>query len=258
MITDLKRFIAEEQPYWHELEACLKDLRDKPGQLTLEGAQRLHYLYQRASSDLVRMRTYAAEGELQFYLEQLVAQVYAEIHSAPNERKAIRPWQWLTQTVPPIFRERRHAFFLATVLMMLGMLVGAILIAWQPDAKAVIMPFDGLNIDPSQRVQIEESQLAASLQEGDSSFAASLMTHNIRISILMMVLGLTWGIGTSLLLFYNGVILGAVAWDYIQAGEANFLFGWLLPHGSVEIPAMLLAGQAGFLLAKPPESRGRR
>jgi uncharacterized membrane protein SpoIIM required for sporulation len=25
--------------------------------------------------------------------------------------------------------------------------------------------------------------------------------------------------------------------------------GWLLPHGSIEIPAILLAGQAGFILA---------
>jgi uncharacterized membrane protein SpoIIM required for sporulation len=45
------------------------------------------------------------------------------------------------------------------------------------------------------------------------------------------------------------VILGAVAADYIGAGETPFLLGWLLPHGSFEIPAILIAGQAGFLLA---------
>jgi uncharacterized membrane protein SpoIIM required for sporulation len=28
-----------------------------------------------------------------------------------------------------------------------------------------------------------------------------------------------------------------------------FLLGWLLPHGSVEIPAILLAGQAGLVIA---------
>jgi uncharacterized membrane protein SpoIIM required for sporulation len=27
------------------------------------------------------------------------------------------------------------------------------------------------------------------------------------------------------------------------------LLGWLLPHGAIEIPAILLGGQAGFLLA---------
>ena len=30
---------------------------------------------------------------------------------------------------------------------------------------------------------------------------------------------------------------------------AQFLAGWLLPHGAIEIPAILLGGQAGFVLA---------
>jgi uncharacterized membrane protein SpoIIM required for sporulation len=60
---------------------------------------------------------------------------------------------------------------------------------------------------------------------------------------------MTWGVGTLILLFYNGVILGAVAADYISAGFGTFLTGWLLPHGSVEIPAILLGGQGGFILA---------
>jgi uncharacterized membrane protein SpoIIM required for sporulation len=52
-----------------------------------------------------------------------------------------------------------------------------------------------------------------------------------------------------IVLFYNGIILGAVSFDYIAAGETKFLAGWLLPHGAVEIPAILIAGQAGLLLA---------
>ena len=43
--------------------------------------------------------------------------------------------------------------------------------------------------------------------------------------------------------------MGAVVLDYILAGETAFLAGWLLPHGVVEIPAILLAGQAGLILA---------
>jgi len=60
---------------------------------------------------------------------------------------------------------------------------------------------------------------------------------------------MTWGIGTVLVLYSNGVMLGAVAADYIWADQSLFLAGWLLPHGVIEIPAILLAGQAGLLLA---------
>jgi uncharacterized membrane protein SpoIIM required for sporulation len=70
------------------------------------------------------------------------------------------------------------------------------------------------------------------------------------VSIATLALGITFGLGTLCMLFYNGVILGAVAFDYIRAGEGVFLAGWLLPHGSVEIPAILLAGQAGLVLGR--------
>ena len=60
---------------------------------------------------------------------------------------------------------------------------------------------------------------------------------------------MTWGVGTFIMLFYNGVALGAIVVDYIRDGQTKFLLGWLLPHGVVEIPAILIAGQAGLILA---------
>ena len=64
-----------------------------------------------------------------------------------------------------------------------------------------------------------------------------------------MGLGMTCGIGTIIMLFSNGAMLGAVAADYVIAGQSKFLLGWLLPHGSIEIPALLIASQAGLVLA---------
>jgi uncharacterized membrane protein SpoIIM required for sporulation len=84
------------------------------------------------------------------------------------------------------------------------------------------------------------------------------MTHNTRVSLFTFAMGFTWGIGTVVLLFYNGIILGATALDFVHAGQSTFLLGWLLPHGAVEIPAIVLAGQAGFILAGALIGWGRR
>jgi uncharacterized membrane protein SpoIIM required for sporulation len=84
------------------------------------------------------------------------------------------------------------------------------------------------------------------------------MTNNIGVSIKAVAFGMTWGIGTIVLLFYNGVILGVVAIDYILAGQTIFLLGWLLPHGVIEIPAVLIAGQGGLVLGKALIGRGDR
>ncbi|MCI5212475.1 MAG: stage II sporulation protein M, partial [Candidatus Electrothrix sp. ATG2] len=46
--------------------------------------------------------------------------------------------------------------------------------------------------------------------------------------------------------------------DYLMAGQGAFLAGWLLPHGSIEIPAFLVAGQAGLVLAKALIGQGDR
>jgi uncharacterized membrane protein SpoIIM required for sporulation len=50
-------------------------------------------------------------------------------------------------------------------------------------------------------------------------------------------------------LFYNGVTMGAVIYDYVRDGQSTFLMGWLLPHGVIEIPAILVGGQAGLVIA---------
>jgi uncharacterized membrane protein SpoIIM required for sporulation len=142
---------------------------------------------------------------------------------------------------------------------MIGVVFGGIALACDPEAKAVIMPFSHLNGDPAERVAKEEKQENSDRLDGrKTTFAGELMTHNTRVTLTAMAMGMTWGVGTLVLMFYNGVILGAVAADYMLAGQTTFLLGWLLPHGVVEIPAMLVGGQAGFVLAGALLGRGRR
>src|SRR4029078_3007870 len=91
-----------------------------------------------------------------------------------------------------------------------------------------------------------------------TSFSAQLMTHKTKVSIFTLALGMTWGVGTSIMLFYNCVTLGAGVVDYVHAGQVKFLMGWLMPHGVIEIPAILIAGQAGLVLALALIGWGKR
>jgi uncharacterized membrane protein SpoIIM required for sporulation len=132
--------------------------------------------------------------------------------------------------------------------MLFGCFFGVLMLSIDPEAKEALMPFEQLLGDPSERVAREELKGNPDLGANKPVFSSTLMTHNIRVSILCMAMGVTLGMGTLILLFYNGVLLGAVAMDYIHAGQTSFLLGWLLPHGVIEIPAILVAGQAGLLL----------
>jgi uncharacterized membrane protein SpoIIM required for sporulation len=138
---------------------------------------------------------------------------------------------------------------MAVGVTLLGCAFGWFALHVDPRNKAILMPFAGLQGPPSERVAQEEGAKVDRLQGMKASFAAQLMTHNTQVTVLALALGVTFGAGTLILLFYNGVILGAVATDYIVGGQGLFLAAWLLPHGSIEIPAILLGGQAGFILA---------
>ncbi len=250
MIIDLPRFVAAERPNWEELEKFLARLEIQPGAcLSLEEVRRFHLLYERAASDLSRITTFSSEPETRKYLESLVARAYGEIHETRTRRAHLDPIRWFFQTLPRTFRRHGRAFALAVAITLTGSLFGGFAVALDPEAKQIITPFPHLLEDPAQRVADEEKIVGDRLEGAKSSFSAQLMTHNTRVAILALALGMTWGAGTAILLFYNGVILGAIAFDYIRAGQTTFLLGWLLPHGSVEIPAILIAGQAGLVLA---------
>ena len=250
MIINLKKFIVEEKPYWRELEAVLEKLEKRPElKLSISRLQRFHYLYQRASGDLARIKSLSAERNTRIYLESLVARAFGEIHESREKPHRLAPLNWFFSTFPRTFRKHVRAFWICLTAMLIGSAFGGFVITVQPSSKAVLMPFSHLHGDPSERVAKEESAGTDRLAGGKTSFSSYLITHNTRVSIFTFALGLTWGIGTLIMLFYNGVILGAVALDYVLAGQTSFLFGWLLPHGAVEIPAIVLAGQSGLVLA---------
>jgi uncharacterized membrane protein SpoIIM required for sporulation len=248
VIIDLPRFVEAERPYWDELEAALHRIETEPERrMSLADLQRFHYLSERCSADLARLDTFATEPRLRAFLESLVSRAYSEIHET-REPLHIR-WKSLLLAFPRAFRRHLGAFRLSAGITILGCALGWFLIRQDPQVKAVLLPFPGLMLSPAERVAKEESSRADRLTGRKATFSAQLMTNNIRVTLMAMAAGITWGAGTLIVLFFNGVILGAVMADYISGGQATFLAGWLLPHGSIEIPAILLGGQAGFVLA---------
>jgi uncharacterized membrane protein SpoIIM required for sporulation len=248
VILDLPRFVASERPYWNELQAVLdRRTEDPDARLDLKAVERFHYLYERCSSDLARLDSFS-EPELRTFLGTLVARAYCDIHeSRPRGWKPA--WrEWLV-AFPRAFRRHSAAFQLVLAITLVGCAFGGFAVRTDPQAKAVIMPFPELAGSPAERVAREEKARTDRMQGQKATFSAQLMTHNIRVTLLTLACGLTFGVGTVIMLFYNGVILGAVAIDYMAGGQGVFLAGWLLPHGSVEIPAILLGGQGGLVLA---------
>ena len=261
MIIDLPRFIGTERPSWTELEKTLDRLQTDPDRaLTLDEAKRFHFLYQKVSADLGRIATFASEPELRRYLEALTARAYGEIHETRERGRRFRPAHWFFAEFPRVFRKHVGAFYVSTIITLVGVLFGGLAVMLDDEAKEAVLPamFANHMGDPAKRVAMEEKAKKDRYSDKHSRFASQLMTNNIGVAIKALAFGIIFGIGTIILLFYNGVILGLVGIDYILAGQGVFLAGWLLPHGVIEIPAILIAGQGGLMIGRAIVGYGDR
>ncbi|WFB36765.1 stage II sporulation protein M [Kiritimatiellota bacterium B12222] len=251
MIVNLNNFILRRKPLWEEYDDMLLSLeQDGSRRLSLEEIQRLQTLHEHIAGDLVRVRTFASEPDTIDYLESLLTRGFGFIHESNKFKFQKSKCKQAFHAFPRTLRSHRHAFQLVVITFILGAILGGFLVAVAPDAKDVLLPFAHLHGDPSDRVAMEESVTSGDRSAMHATFAAQLMTHNIKVSIFVLVLGIFFGVFTLVLVFYNGVILGAVCVDYLLADEGIFLAGWLLPHGSVEIPAILFAATGGIIIAQ--------
>ena len=97
---------------------------------------------------------------------------------------------------------------------------------------------------------------------GQEPVASSAITiNNISVAFKAVVGGITFfiwtiplftppGIFTLYLLAFNGLMIGSVATLVAQTNLAYDLWAFVFPHGSLELPAIFMAGGAGLLLAR--------
>ena len=249
--------LDEAEPRWRELEALL-ERADHGGvaRMTPEEVRRFAALYRRVCGDLVFARSRVVNADVIAYLNELVARAYGHVHV----RRSVglrRAGAFLASGFPRLFRAHRALFLVSAVTFALGGAVGAVALHVEPSAKSVLLPFGHDRLDPAARVAREEGRGARASGES-ATFTAFLFTHNLRVTFLCFALGLTFGLGTLALLFYNGVGLGALAYAYHEAGVGLFFWAWILPHGVPELFETMLAGAAGLLMGRALALPGER
>jgi uncharacterized membrane protein SpoIIM required for sporulation len=72
--------------------------------------------------------------------------------------------------------------------------------------------------------------------------------NNIQVAITAFASGVLLCVPAVLLLAYNGAVLGMAGGLFADAGELGKFFGLILPHGLLELTAVVIAGGAGLRL----------
>lgn len=246
---DVDTFLHERTQRWERLALLLDRAEQSPErELGPDGMRELLRLYRLASSDLNQARSLTADPEILERLNALAGRGYRFIYR--RRRGGGLPQRigaFLVRDVPDAFQRHRAAVASAAGALLLGAFFGAAVVLSSPHAAEDLIPEQFFTQSPRERVQeIEENDERIANVEDAAVFSSELYTHNIKVSFLAFSLGALTLIGGIWILFYNGVILGAVAASYFLDDVTVFFVAWVGPHGALELPAIALAGAAGL------------
>lgn len=247
---DIEEFCSSGAPRWNRLERLLDRVEAASSTLDIQGLEELVGLYRQACSDLNRARSLTASPDVLDPLNRLVGRGYRFLYGrAPRGAWRKDVAVFFSATVPRAFRRRRGLMLQATIALLLGALVGLVGVLVHPPNAELLIPPMFFTESPRERVEKIESgeERIDSLDEA-LTFGATLYTHNIRVGFLAFSLAALTVIGAHLLLFHNGVILGAVAASYHADGVQRFFIAWVGPHGALELPAIVFSAAAGLVL----------
>jgi uncharacterized membrane protein SpoIIM required for sporulation len=242
---DLGTFLRQRRPDWKRLEALLRRVEGSGlGALTDHEAIEFGRLYRHVASDLNQAQTFVTGDATVQYLNDLVTRCYLVIY-AKGRMDIVGFLLYLFWGYPAHFRRCARQVILAAAFFVAGGLFGFLASYFDPHtARSYLLPSDMPMIRPDR--DSDEPHTTGEL----AAFSALLFRNNMGVSLFAFALGITFGVGTAWVLFHNGILFGTLAAVFVEAGQLLRFCTDVLPHGVLELPAIFIAGGAGFLLAQ--------
>ncbi|MCU0632038.1 MAG: stage II sporulation protein M [Methanolinea sp.] len=108
--------------------------------------------------------------------------------------------------------------------------------------------------DPAVGEQIitllRDSIMGETLDSSSALLAVKLFFNNLQACLLMFLGGASFGLLTVFIISTNGFVIGSVLELVREQHSALYVIAAIVPHGIFEIPAFLISGALGLLLAK--------
>ncbi len=245
------RFIREREGDWRELDELLRAPRR--ARRTAAAVLRLGALYRGAAADLALARRGHPGDPVVARLESLVARARTTVYADEPRRESLRTF--LTRTYWVRVRERPGLLALAIALLLGPAVLAGLWALSDPSGAVGIVPgqFRGA-VEPIGDTGMTASETAA--------FSTAVMTNNIQVTFLAFAAGILLGLGTVVVLAYNGAILGAITGGAIANGNGAEIVEFVTAHGVIELSCIAVAAAAGLrighaIVAPGPRPRAR-
>jgi uncharacterized membrane protein SpoIIM required for sporulation len=246
-----ERFVASKQAVWDEFRETASRA-EKRGLQSMNGWEipKFAGAYREVAADLARARTYGADSRVLGYLERLVSAGHNALYGLRGMRRPSLRRLLLSEIPGAVIRARGYVFA-AFLVFSVPAVAGYSLIRERPDAAARILP-DEL---------IARAEAGPSRQEEGVGYAqapsvylpmitSQIVTNNIQVAFAAFAFGAAAGVGTLVVLVFNGLFFGTVLGHFANQGVATWLLTFVAAHGVLELPAIFIAGGAGLLIGR--------
>lgn len=230
------KFIEQNREKWADFEQMLREDRRDP--------EKLNDLFIQITDDLSYARTFYPNRSVRVFLNSLAQRVFHNIYRGrrfPAERLRL----FWTDELPRIMWESRRALLLSFAVFVLAFGIGVVSSMINPDFARIILGDEYVDMTLAN---IENGDpMAVYKDSGPLGMTAGITANNLFVALRTAIFGVLASIGTVFIMLYNGVMVGAFQYFFVEQGVfwESFLTIWI--HGTLEISAIIIAGAAGLV-----------
>ncbi|HEX9705152.1 MAG TPA: stage II sporulation protein M [Gemmatimonadales bacterium] len=246
-----ERFVARKQAAWEDFHKAASSA-ERTGLASMGPREIPGFAarYREVIADLARARTYAVDARVLNYLERVVTAGHNAIYGVTGRRR----WRFsdlLLRELPAAVVRERAAVLLAFTLFTVPAVAGYFVIRERPEAAYELLP----------EAMIARAEAGVSEETGGTGYAetpdpflplvaSSIIANNVQVAFGAFAFGVTAGLGTVVVLGFNGLFLGAVLGLFANYGLADWLLTFVAGHGVLELAAIFIAGGAGLVIGR--------
>lgn len=210
--------------------------------------------YRMALSDYAMARSRFPGTWAARHLAQLVARANHRLRTDTQQRSfglgALL--RFYRTTFPRLFGAMAQEVLLCTGLFLVAILLGVALTTLTPNAGTVFLGADAIK-------GLEQGKIWTDQIEGNGSFfSAAIARNNMKVAMTAWAGGLAAGLGSLLIVFFNGLMLGVVLATTVHYAMQGALLEFISAHGPLELTLILVAGAAGLHMGRAMISEGDR
>lgn len=235
------QFVDKHSQNWEQLRKLTEKIESK-GIRKLSSAEIKDFLhlFRLCSRHLAYARTHFPGSRTVSYLNSLIGHSHSMTYAVKkfNSRGII---EYILKGFPRNLKENRNFILLSFGIFLAGVLFSLILTVVRTENAYYFLPNNIIE-------NVKGIKDNASREWNYPLVSSQIMVNNITVALNAFVLGITLGIGTVYILFYNGLIIGSLTGLVYKFGDPVIYWSLILPHGVIELCAIFISGAAGLII----------